>query len=102
MLALLDRERVPAPLVNTQVELSSSTRFEVDLYWPTWSLVVELDGSAHSRPPAQRRDHARATALRRHGITVLRFTWRDVETTPRQTIDSIRHAAALACPARRR
>jgi hypothetical protein len=63
----------PEPLVN--VELLG---FEVDFHWPSWRLVVEVDGN-HSRPRDLRNDPARDRVLEAAGWTVVRFTAAQVE-----------------------
>lgn len=64
-----ERHRLPIPRCNSRLH-----GFEVDAYWPQYSLVVELDGAdAHSSPAQIRSDRKRDLTLRAHGITVLRY-----------------------------
>jgi hypothetical protein len=70
---------------------------EVDAYWPTHGLVVELDGYEwHKSRAAFENDRRRDALLARHGIRVLRFSWRQVTGQP----DLV--AAAIAASASRR
>ena len=41
---------------------------------PARQLAVELDGGQHFEPSAQAYDQRRTDYIRRHGITVLRFS----------------------------
>jgi very-short-patch-repair endonuclease len=57
--------------------------FEVDFFWPGLALVVETDGGAYHRTPAQqaadrRRDQAHTAA----GLTILRFTHSQIRYEP--------------------
>jgi hypothetical protein len=72
--------KVPLPLVNVWVHGEL-----VDAYWPDHALVVELDGGHHARSAQLRRDRARDLALRRHGITVVRYDWDLVTRRPGET-----------------
>ena len=61
---------LPEPRVNCRV-----AGLEVDIHWPQWHLVVELDGRAyHSDPTAFERDPIRDAKLMRAGCLVLRVT----------------------------
>jgi len=65
---------LPAPLANHAVG-----GWEADLYWPGHGLVVEVDGyAAHSSPRAFERDRRKDADLRARGLTVQRFTARQV------------------------
>ena len=52
--------------------------YEVDFHWPSWRLVVEVDGN-HSRPRDLHNDPARDRVLEAAGWTVVRFTGAQVE-----------------------
>jgi hypothetical protein len=59
--------------------------FEVDFHWPGLGLVVETDGLRYHRTPsAQARDRLRDQAHVAAGLTVLRFTHRQVKYAPAQ------------------
>ena len=55
-------------------------RYIVDFYCASAKIVVELDGSQHYESDAQRQDMVRDEYLRNLGITVLRYSNRDVNT----------------------
>lgn len=55
----------------------------MDFLWPKQRLVVETDGvAAHLVPRASEHDRDRDQLLAVHGFGVVRFTWRQVVTTP--------------------
>jgi hypothetical protein len=83
---------IPLPSLNVVV-----CGEEVDAYWPQYRLVVELDGYEwHRTRGAFENDRRRDALLARHGIRVLRFSWRQVTGQP----DLV--AAAIAASASRR
>ena len=51
----------------------------VDFYCHQFRLVIEIDGDSHGRPQAQANDLERTAFLESQGLTVLRFTNREVE-----------------------
>jgi very-short-patch-repair endonuclease len=73
---------LPAPLVNRFVD-AGDERFEVDCQWPQARLIVEVDSPYHDTTAAQTRDAHRDAALRRHGWTVIRIRWDDMNNPPR-------------------
>jgi very-short-patch-repair endonuclease len=65
--------------------------FEVDAYWPSARLVVELQSySHHSDREAFERDHARLATLKLAGYEALALTWRQVVEEPRWVAAAIR------------
>ena len=82
---------LPPPLVNTQV-----AGYEVDVFWPQWKLVVELDSRTfHSDPWAFESDPVRDARLQRLGCRVLRVTWKRLMRHPRAVLADIRALAAV-------
>lgn len=74
LLRELRAARLQLPEVNLRVH-----GWEVDALWASRSLVVELDGwQWHDSRLAFRRDRRKDRALRRQGLTVLRYTWEDL------------------------
>jgi len=51
----------------------------VDFYCHQFQLVIEVDGDNHGEPPTQEKDIERTQFLESQGLTVLRFTNREVE-----------------------
>jgi restriction endonuclease-like protein/putative AbiEi antitoxin of type IV toxin-antitoxin system len=86
---------LPRPQINAIVE-----GLEVDVFWPQFALIVELDGRAyHSDPTAFERDPVRDARLQRAGYRVLRVTYRRFTDRPASVIDDIRALAGLGPPA---
>ena len=57
----------------------SIDEYIADFYCATASLIVELDGSGHYDPEQEKKDRARTEKLEKLGITVIRFSNRDVD-----------------------
>lgn len=54
-------------------------QFIVDFYCHGAKLAIELDGSQHFTPEGITHDEARTAAIETVGVTVLRFTNRDID-----------------------
>jgi very-short-patch-repair endonuclease len=68
--ALILKAGLPEPQHNAVV-----AGLSVDVYWPEWKLVVELDGEPyHNNPHAFENDRIRDATLQKAGIRVLRVT----------------------------
>jgi very-short-patch-repair endonuclease len=92
-LKLLRDAGLPEPQVNVPLTALDDERYEVDFYWPSHRLVVELDGwETHGTRAAFRRDRARDAALTAAGFRVLRFTW---DTEP---ATALRRVSTLLAP----
>jgi hypothetical protein len=85
-LTLVRDAGLPEPLVNFSLAAPDHPRLEVDFYWPTHHLVVELDGwETHRTRAAFESDRGRDAALQAAGRRVVRFTWRtDAEVIQRR------------------
>lgn len=83
---------LPRPSVNVLL-----AGYEVDFYWPDAALVVETDGFAtHGTRAAFERDRERDAALATAGLTVQRFSHRQVTrqaTTVAETVRTLRRRA---------
>ena len=55
-------------------------QFIADFYCEKAKLVIELDGSQHFTPEGITHDEARTAAIETFGVTVLRFTNRDIDS----------------------
>ena len=88
-LHLVRAGELPGPDVNVRVG-----SYEVDFLWPDHRLVVEIDGFRfHSSRVAFERDRKRDAHLHARGLSVLRFTWRQVVDEQYATLATL--AAAL-------
>ncbi len=77
-LFLVERYKLPTPLVNRKLHGE-----EPDMWWPEFSLVVELDGDRNHRTPTQRaKDRRKEVVLREHGLTVVRYDDDLISRTP--------------------
>ncbi len=57
---------------------------QVDFYFPQMKCVFEIDGASHDTPAQIQKDRLRDAALRREGITAVRFKTADIyDETPR-------------------
>lgn len=84
-LALIRRAELPRPQVNVLVagEL-------VDVFWPEWKLVTELDSRTyHSSPRAFERDRIRDAILQRNGYRVLRITRKRLHRAPQAVLADV-------------
>ena len=81
-LALIRNAGVPRPLANAVVH-----GLEVDFHWADRGVVVEVDGFAHhSHRSAFENDRRRDGILAAEGLTVLRFTWRQIQREPERVL----------------
>ena len=55
-------------------------QFIADFYCEKAKLVIELDGSQHFTPEGHTYDEARTAAIETVGVTVLRFTNREIDS----------------------
>ena len=83
--ALIAKAGLPEPQYN--VLLAGLT---VDVYWPQWKLVVELDGEPyHKNPRRFETDRIRDATLQKHDVRVLRVTGNRLDTAPADVIEDI-------------
>jgi very-short-patch-repair endonuclease len=81
-LALCRATRLPLPRLNLHIPTRQGL-LEVDAYWPSVRLIVELDGEAsHLTSRAFHTDRRRDTALAAEGYLVMRFTSQRVARDP--------------------
>jgi very-short-patch-repair endonuclease len=96
MLAIVRAAGLPEPRRNLH-----SHDYEIDQLWPEHRVAVEIDGFAtHGRRRDFERDRGKGADLQAHGVTVLRFTWRQI--TERRLWVAARLAATLALAERPR
>ena len=66
-----------------------------DLYCESLQLIVEIDGLIHKRKDVRRRDALRTRRLKKHGITVVRFTNSQVFGNPHTLICLLEEVCAF-------
>ncbi len=83
--ALIHRAGLPEPHFNVVVE-----GLTVDVYWPQWKLVVELDSQGyHANPHAFETDRIRDATLQKHDIRVLRVTGDRLDSAPKAVLADV-------------
>jgi very-short-patch-repair endonuclease len=94
-LRIVRRAGLPKPITRVYVN-----GFEVDFYWPDLGLVVETDGGAFHRTPAQQSaDRRRDQAHTATGLTPLRFTHGQIRYEPSYTEETLTTVATRLAPA---
>jgi len=82
---LIHSTDLPEPQFNVLVE-----GLTVDVYWPQWKLVVELDSELyHANPSAFETDRVRDATLQKADIRVLRVTDDRMDNAPAAVLDDI-------------
>jgi very-short-patch-repair endonuclease len=82
------------PDVNKPIEIHGR-RVIPDFRWPAQRLVVEADGAKwHDNAIARQDDAERQALLEAHGERVLRVTWHQAISQPRETIARLEDAGA--------
>lgn len=70
----------------------------LDFYCPLLRLDIELDGSAHDAPMADKHDEIRTKYLQEQGITILRFRNEVVWRNPNTIVEHILEFAKTRIP----
>jgi very-short-patch-repair endonuclease len=87
---LVERANLPFPRLNVLVD-GERLQHEVDAFWPSQRLVVQLDGFAYHRTRRDReRDAGTDADLELAGFRVLRLTWDDVTLHRARTVRRLR------------
>jgi very-short-patch-repair endonuclease len=87
----LQRRGLPAP-ARQVLRRDRCNRYYLDLYWPRWKLVVEIDGIHHTWAENVVGDALRQNALALDGDTVLRVPILGVRLQPDEFLDQIEAA----------
>jgi very-short-patch-repair endonuclease len=83
--ALIATSGLPEPQYNVLVE-----GLTVDVYWPQWKLVVELDGKPyHTSPRIFETDRIRDATLQKADLRVLRVTGQRLDNEPGEVVADI-------------
>jgi hypothetical protein len=88
---------LPAPEVNQLIVLDDGgPPIRVDFLWRTQRVVVETDGHAfHRTRQSFENDRRRDQRLTLAGRRIIRVTWRQIETRPREVRETIRGLLGL-------
>jgi very-short-patch-repair endonuclease len=93
-LLLCERYGLPIPQMNRQLH-----NVRPDAWWPEFDLVVELDGDANHRTPAQRtKDRRKEVILREHGLNVVRYDYDLTMRSPAAVRDDLLRHMGLEPP----
>jgi very-short-patch-repair endonuclease len=83
--ALIVKAGLPEPQYNVVV-----AGLTVDVYWPEWKLVVELDGEPyHTDPSAFETDRIRDATLQKIDVRVLRVTGKRMDSEPAAVLNDV-------------
>jgi hypothetical protein len=94
VLDLILRGGLAHPDVNVPLHVAGRTVVP-DFRWPEQRLIVEADGAAwHDTRLAREDDAERQALLEAHGEHVLRVTWAQAVSQPRETLARLRAAGA--------
>jgi very-short-patch-repair endonuclease len=66
-------------------------KYIVDFYSKDLKLVIEVDGSYHKRLDVSRKDFEKKVALKSYGLTVMRFTEKQVRFEMMQVLAALDH-----------
>jgi hypothetical protein len=89
-LALCRSASVPRPAVNEWITLDGGIAYKADFLWRAERLIVETDGwGSHGTRKAFENDRRRDRRLSVAGLTVVRFTWRDVDREPEEVTETL-------------
>lgn len=89
---LLRATGLPQPRVNAWFATRVGHGHELDLWWPSIRLDVEIDGPHHRMPRQRRMDRLRDADLASFGVTVLRIDADVVRERPVSFVTSVREA----------
>ncbi|MGH2886174.1 MAG: type IV toxin-antitoxin system AbiEi family antitoxin domain-containing protein [Solirubrobacteraceae bacterium] len=82
---LIAKAGLPEPQFNVVV-----AGLTVDVYWPQWKLVVEIDSEQyHANPSAFETDRIRDATLQKHDIRVLRVTGDRLDNDPEAVLADV-------------
>jgi very-short-patch-repair endonuclease len=89
-LALVDRHRLPRPLMNVHIPLRGRF-YEIDCFWEELRVAIELDGGgAPGTTRAFHKDRERDRILLAEGYRNARITWNHLQESPAEVADDLR------------
>jgi very-short-patch-repair endonuclease len=95
LMGLITRARLPQPLYNAKLLVGDEIVAIADVWWPEFSLVVEVDSKEwHLSPDDWDYTMFRHDELTALGIRVLHFTPRQIREEPQKVIRIIKRALA--------
>ena len=95
VLDLIREAELPVPRVNARLH-----GYEVDFYWPSQHLVLEVDGYRfHHTRRAFEHDRRKDAILQAAGIAAMRVTWRQITREPLGFVTRLAQALVLGAGA---
>jgi len=83
----------PLPEPQVSIEIDPVTTFRLDFYWEEYGVAGEADGlKKYTEPDVLRAEKIRQERLERHGIRVVRWTYREMRYETAATLTRIRRA----------
>jgi very-short-patch-repair endonuclease len=91
--AILHEHQLPPPELQVEVDAGGRVRYRLDFFWKDRGVVGEADGLIkYNDPQILRAEKVRQERLERLGLTVVRWTWREMLVETDETIARIRCA----------
>jgi very-short-patch-repair endonuclease len=91
---LIDASSLPRPQRQRAITVAGRLR-RLDFCYPKQGVIVEADGYAfHSSPLAFEKDRQRANSLALRGFLVLQWTWKALQSRPRELLSELKAALA--------
>jgi very-short-patch-repair endonuclease len=91
--AIIHERRLPPPELQTEFDLGPAASYRVDFFWRAQRVVGEADGlGKYDSVDVLRAEKVRQERLERLGLTVVRWTWRDMLVDTDATIQRLRRA----------
>lgn len=75
---IIDLAGLPPPITNHWMRVNGEW-FELDFFWPSLRLGVEVDGGRHLTRAGRHRDRIKDRKLAAVGIQVVRYLWGDLD-----------------------
>jgi hypothetical protein len=91
--AIIHEHDLPPPEPQVVIDAGGSASYRLDFYWKEQRVVGEADGMLkYDDPAALRAEKVRQERLERLGLTVVRWSWREMLVETDQTITRLRRA----------
>jgi hypothetical protein len=90
---IMHERDLPPPEPQVVIDAGGATPYRLDFYWEEQRVVGEADGMMkYDAPAALRAEKVRQELLERLGLTVVRWTWREMLVETDDTIARLRIA----------
>jgi uncharacterized protein DUF559 len=90
--AIMHERDLPSPELQFVIDAGGATPYRLDFYWKERKVVGEADGMVkYDDPDALRAEKVRQERLERLGLTIVRWTWREMLVDTDETIARLRY-----------